>query len=187
MINKEQKKEYDRKYLKKNREKILKYQREFYKKNKETINERSRRYYRDHKEELLEKGRKYHLENKDERHKAHRKYREKYKDRINKASREWCEKNKFELRKKAIERKYGLKVAEYEKLVLEQKNLCAICEKRERVSHKGQIKELAVDHDHETGKVRGLLCHSCNLAIGVLLDKPELFKKAAEYLVKHKK
>jgi len=182
MITKEQKREYDREYLKKNREKRLKYQRDFYKKNRARISEKHKKYYREHKEEVLENSRKWHLENKEKHRKANREYMYKHRARFNKVSRDWYKKNKSESRKRVIKKKYGLDVIEYEKLVLAQKNLCAICKNSERVKFKGRLKELAVDHNHRTGKVRGLLCHSCNLAIGALLDNPDLFRKAAEYL-----
>lgn len=58
-----------------------------------------------------------------------------------------------------------------------QDGKCAICGKRE--------KRLCIDHDHVTGKVRGLLCHGCNLGIGNLQDNPEILTKAAKYLRKH--
>lgn len=55
---------------------------------------------------------------------------------------------------------------------------CAICDRRES----SLPKSLAVDHDHTNGKVRGLLCDDCNLALGRLRDDPKLLLRAAEYL-----
>jgi len=43
-----------------------------------------------------------------------------------------------------------------------------------------------VDHDHDTGMVRGILCYHCNMAIGLLMDDPDIAKKATEYLTKYK-
>jgi len=54
---------------------------------------------------------------------------------------------------------YGLTIEEVEEMARQQDNACAICLK---------VKRLGVDHDHETGRVRGLLCWSCNLAVGWL-------------------
>lgn len=65
----------------------------------------------------------------------------------------------------------------YYHLLEKQKGLCAIC-KRENVGKK----RLAVDHDHETGKVRGLLCNLCNTALGAFDDNPEMLARALEYL-----
>ncbi len=74
-------------------------------------------------------------------------------------------------------KQYGLTLEEYEGMVAEQNGLCAICR---HVCSTGQ--RLCVDHDHSTGRVRGLLCRSCNIAIGKLGDDPDLVRRALEYL-----
>lgn len=51
---------------------------------------------------------------------------------------------------------------------------------------RGHHEKLCVDHDHETGKVRKLLCHNCNRALGLLRDDPALLRKSAEYIEQHK-
>lgn len=66
---------------------------------------------------------------------------------------------------------------EYEALVAKQQGLCAICG-----STCSSGRNLAVDHCHKTGKVRGLLCGNCNRAIGQLGDDPERIERAASYL-----
>ena len=81
-------------------------------------------------------------------------------------------------RKSELKNKYGLTLEDYEKLFESQNGVCAICEKREQ-----QNKLLAVDHNHKTGAIRGLLCSLCNTAIGKLNDDPILIKKALNYLV----
>ncbi len=68
---------------------------------------------------------------------------------------------------------YGLEADEYKKLKKDQKNICKIC---------GKKTKLYVDHNHDTGKVRGLLCHKCNTGIGLLNDNLELLEKAVKYL-----
>lgn len=73
-------------------------------------------------------------------------------------------------------RKYGISESDYEQMHSDQMGLCLICQKPEL-----DIK-LAVDHDHETGKVRGLLCKRCNMAIGLLGDDPQIVTRAALYL-----
>ena len=81
-----------------------------------------------------------------------------------------------------IRHKYGLEWDRYIEMVDEQSNRCAICG-RHREEFK---KELVVDHDHETGKVRGLLCYACNNGIGNLQDDPDVVRRAVEYLERHK-
>jgi Autographiviridae endonuclease VII len=73
-------------------------------------------------------------------------------------------------------RKFSITEDDYNKMFDEQMGLCAICHKPEN-----DIK-LAVDHDHETGRVRGLLCKRCNMGIGLLGDNPDTLINATLYL-----
>lgn len=67
---------------------------------------------------------------------------------------------------------------EYDELFIKQKGCCAICE-----THQMDLKRsLAVDHCHETGKVRGLLCGECNKALGMFDDNTALLNSAVDYL-----
>ena len=79
-----------------------------------------------------------------------------------------------------IKRKYGLTEEEYEDLKIKAGFRCQICGK-----HESKLKQgLYVDHCHETGKVRGMLCQLCNFGIGKLGDSYEGVQKAAAYLKK---
>jgi hypothetical protein len=77
---------------------------------------------------------------------------------------------------------HGLTLAGFEHLKTAQNGLCAVCRKPETLRKRGVPLELSIDHDHATGKVRGLLCTSCNLGIGHLGDDPARLRAAAEYL-----
>lgn len=81
--------------------------------------------------------------------------------------------------------KYSLSLKEYEKMLQAQNGACAICEKPETVRQKSKIKRLSVDHCHITGRVRGLLCVRCNVAIGLLKENEDIFKKALDYKKKY--
>lgn len=73
-------------------------------------------------------------------------------------------------------RKYGITADEYDRRLDEQGGGCKICGKiLQRVS-------LAVDHNHKTGKVRGILCENCNRGLGMFKDDPNLLRSAIEYL-----
>jgi hypothetical protein len=76
---------------------------------------------------------------------------------------------------------YGLSEEQYQSLLAAQQGVCAICGSKETAKLK---KTLSVDHCHKTGKVRGLLCMSCNRALGYLADDPARIRAAAEYLEK---
>jgi hypothetical protein len=64
-----------------------------------------------------------------------------------------------------------------------QDGKCAICG-IDNIDDKPKSwkRNLCVDHDHETGKIRGLLCHRCNLGLGYFVDNPDILRKAANYL-----
>lgn len=77
---------------------------------------------------------------------------------------------------------FGISLADYSQMIKDQENRCAICGQPETHKRNGRIKALAVDHDHKTGKVRGLLCFDCNTGIGKLKDSVELLQSAIRYL-----
>ena len=79
--------------------------------------------------------------------------------------------------------KYNLTIEQYDELVLKQHNRCAIC----NIHQVELIRRLSVDHDHTTGIIRGLLCHRCNLAIGLVDESVEILKAAINYLEYYKK
>lgn len=88
-----------------------------------------------------------------------------------------------------LQRDYGMSLPDYQELLAKQKGVCAVCgvpDGSERSNNNGS-KRLSVDHDHVTGAIRGLLCASCNQALGLLLDSASLLDKAAVYLRQHEK
>jgi hypothetical protein len=89
-------------------------------------------------------------------------------------------------RASAFKRRYGITLAGYNALLEKQGGVCAICHQPQRETHKnGKAYMLAVDHDHSTGKVRGLLCNKCNQALGALSDSVTLLQRAIDYLTQH--
>lgn len=88
------------------------------------------------------------------------------------------EKLKERMRANALLRQYGLTVQDYDDLLEAQGGGCAVCGVEK--GHAGN--RLAVDHDHSTGEVRGLLCDRCNLILGKADDNPELLLGLAAYL-----
>lgn len=94
--------------------------------------------------------------------------------------REYREKNKDKMKligRRRMLKAFGITVEYYEKMLRRQKGLCAICKQPERLGRR-----LAVDHCHETKKVRGLLCFKCNRALGGFGDSKILLKNAYKYL-----
>jgi len=118
----------------------------------------------------LEKARNYHKQN-PERHKAR--------------AAAWRARNPERIKKilqNAKLKRYGISFEQYTKRSVAQNGVCAICRKPETWIVKGTLALLSVDHDHETGRVRGLLCHSCNLGLGHFKDDALMLRAAANYL-----
>jgi hypothetical protein len=75
--------------------------------------------------------------------------------------------------------RYGLAYEDYLAMLNGQDGVCAICHQHE--TYEGL--DLSIDHDHSTGKVRGLLCQSCNTGLGKFRDSVELLERAKLYLI----
>lgn len=82
-------------------------------------------------------------------------------------------------------KKYGLTTKYYYRMLKQQGGVCAICGNNETIKQNGKVINLAVDHCHKTGKVRGLLCGRCNLTLGILKEDISLLYNYVEYLKQH--
>ena len=169
----------------------------------------SRRYYHKNKERILTALREQRAIESAERRATRLAQRREYsaewyqrrKENARAANKRWREKNKEYVREKNevyngwaratgrsaehyLKRKYGMSLADYERLFLFQGGRCAICYQPERFQHpRGDAPvRLAVDHDHSNGMVRGLLCRRCNQAIGHFEENREWLLAAAEYV-----
>jgi len=95
------------------------------------------------------------------------------------ARRYWSEKTTPDAQREANLRKsFGIGIEDYDKLLEEQKGKCKICGS----CHSTFKRRLAVDHCHDTGKIRGLLCQFCNTGLGNFKDNIELLERAKQYL-----
>lgn len=90
----------------------------------------------------------------------------------------WNRRNRAKMKDCHLQREYGISLEQYKEWLAAQKECCAICKR-----HQSEFKiALAVDHDHETGEVRGLLCKQCNIGIGLLGESRQNLTAAIEYL-----
>lgn len=114
---------------------------------------------------------------------ASKAYRDANKQSISEQRKEYRAKNKDkhlkQKRESDLKNKYGITEAEYIDILAGQNGQCAICGTSESESPK----RFAVDHNHDTGEVRGVLCSSCNLGIGNLGDSPDRLLSAFRYLI----
>ena len=98
--------------------------------------------------------------------------------RRNRWKRENPEKHELSHLKNRLKKEYGLTLEEYYAMRDKQNGCCALCGKNEAEIDR----RLDVDHDHVTGKVRGLLCGRCNKALGLFDDKANVLLKASSYV-----
>ena len=98
--------------------------------------------------------------------------------------RQWRKDHHRQCRSREVERRYGITLDEFDAMLERQGHKCAICEQPESVqtTKSGVRRSLSIDHCHETGKVRGLLCMKCNSLIGHGDDNVETLRRAIEYL-----
>ncbi len=92
----------------------------------------------------------------------------------------WYAKNKPNWLGYGLKNLYGISEEQYNEMVSRQQGLCAIC--KEECKAKAR---LSVDHDHETGQIRDLICSNCNTILGMAADDPDRLEAAAAYLRRH--
>ena len=90
-------------------------------------------------------------------------------------------------RRSMLKKNYGLTLEEYDQMFEQQQGVCAICHTRETARNQYGPQHLSVDHDHDTGEIRGLLCDQCNKGIGCFTDSPILLAEAIRYLLESTK
>lgn len=138
-------------------------------KNREKFCERMREYYKKNREKLCEQKREYAQKNQEKL----REYRQKNREKKREYNREYRKNNLEKKRERDLNRVYGMSLEVYTALVKAQSGKCAICSSPCR---------LFVDHDHATGRVRGLLCRGCNSGLGFFKDSKEALVRAINYL-----
>ncbi len=109
-------------------------------------------------------------------------YRARNPEKTRAASKRWLDANPGKRTAYTRKHRLGVDAEAYAALLALQAGVCAICLQPETALLRGKPKALAVDHDHATGQIRGLLCQRCNLAIGNLDDNADRARALAHYL-----
>jgi hypothetical protein len=128
------------------------------------------------REQLLAAKKLYRENNKEKIREARAKYKQKLRD-------QGIKRKTKEKPGKAYKRLYGITEDDFQRMLKEQNYVCKICLQPETATRNGKVKRLSIDHCHTTGKVRGLICHSCNTVIGRYKDDAETFKRFVEHLI----
>lgn len=118
-------------------------------------------------------------------------YYVKNKDRERVLTNKWLLNNRLKVRNNQLKH-YGINQDDYNALKAAQKDCCAICNRHESVvprsNYEGPVQySLHVDHCHETGTVRGLLCFNCNAMLGKARDDIKVLQEAIKYLTKEER
>lgn len=109
-------------------------------------------------------------------------YRSKNKEVCNARSRKYHAENRDSIRRQKALKKYGITKEQYDNLLRRQNYKCAVC----ATDSPDGAGDWHIDHCHNTGAVRGLLCSKCNVGLGMFNDDPEALRLAASYIEKHK-
>lgn len=156
--------------------------------------DQDRKYKASRRLELCEKNKEYARNNRDIVNAWARKDRKNNPEKYRKYEQNHIKKHGIEkVRKYEVARIHGLTIEQYDQMILDHNNRCAICnEPEKRLGRDGKtITPLCIDHCHDCDSkgdhiIRGLLCRSCNQALGLINDRVESLKKMITYLEKHK-
>jgi hypothetical protein len=146
---------------------MKKYHHDEYKSNKEEIDKVNKEYYLSHLDEITQYKNRWYMKNRE--------------TVLKRVTKNYQDKSISEKRRSGLKRNYNLTVEDYDNRLKAQDYGCAIC--KSKTSKSRTTKYLSVDHDHKTGRVRGLLCMKCNHALGNLDDNPETIREALRYIL----
>jgi len=154
-------------YREVNREKILESKKSYREYNKEEVAARKKEYRRLNKEKVAEASKKYRLSNP---------------EKVKAWEKEWraIPTNVVKSRAGQIKSRYGISMEDLSNMLDEQKGCCKVC--GDSLIYPDSKVGYRIDHCHTTGKVRGLLCHNCNIALGHLKDNIDTLERMIDYL-----
>lgn len=165
-------------------------------KNIEKLREKSREYEKtkrirpeNHYEDYVKKkSREWRQKNSDLVNKRVREYRKNNTEKYLNYDRNWRANNLMRARELDVVKKHDITYEEYKFMFEKQDGKCYICNKEETKKSRtsGQICRLAIDHNHDTGKIRKLLCHNCNIVVGHCKESIEFLERTIDYLKEHK-
>jgi hypothetical protein len=123
-------------------------------------------YYENNKRKYNEYDREYYLKNK-----------ERLKKQRNEQAKEYYLNHKEQRKEYVLQKLYNITLEQYNNMLKSQDNKCAVCK-----NDFEQNDKICIDHNHNTNQVRGLLCHNCNIILGMANDNKEILQNAINYL-----
>lgn len=183
-LNFEEKRVRNKAYYEAHRDEINSRRKAKHAANREQDNAHERVYREEHRERIKAqdgvRSRTWQETHRDHLHAYQKAWRGAHRDQLRAKRKAYTEAHldhvRSERRRSNYKTHFGISIDDYNEILLSQNGRCAICGKEPN----GRL--LSVDHDHVAGKVRGLLCHGCNVGIGYLGDNPDRLRLAADYI-----
>lgn len=175
--------EYLKAYYQKHRAKILAYSKEWHANNPDRAKINRKRFKENNPNYFNEYQKQWIKDNPDKYKDITKRCYDNNRDAILKQQREYrlTPKGNSNLKNSQLKLKFDITIDDYNQMLKKQGECCAGCKR-----HKSEFKRaLAVDHNHDTGKIRGLLCYKCNSAIGYLKEDVATLDRLKEYLLKY--
>jgi len=157
--------------------------RAWYLANREKAKAATRAYYLKNKERCNAYQKQWHAKNMDKVRASRTKWIKNNKDKVRASFNAWRKRNPEWTRDQHYRLKFGITLDQYNSMGDAQNWVCKICGQKQS---EHPSKALCLDHDHATGKVRGLLCFACNRGLGGFRDNPEWLMNACKYLAEYK-
>lgn len=147
-------------------------------------------YYLANKAKYAERQKRYRRENPIKVAETERRWKAAHPEIVAESYRRYKQANKLKTytiaRRNMLKNAYGLTIEGYKELLNKQSGACAICLCPETRKLRGRVWSLSIDHNHTTGKVRGLLCAACNTALGMLREDPLRVHAMLRYIAEHR-
>jgi hypothetical protein len=150
-------------------------------KNPGYMTEYMKKYRVENEEKFKASQREYHAKNREARNAARREWSLKNPEKQREATQRWWRENPDRIKDTILRSKYGISLERYNQILQEQGGGCGICGGPPQGGRGGYH----VDHNHETGVVRGILCGHCNLLLGHAKESLDVLTKAQAYLIKY--
>jgi hypothetical protein len=180
--HREEARAYAKQYRSNHKKEQKEHNTQYYQNNKESIAISTKQYREEHKEPIRAYAKEYRDKMDKEKQAAYlKKWNEEHKEYASIQKKKWYKENKDRQTNGLLVRIYGITLEDYNRMLSEQNDCCAICGKHKDNFQRG----LSVDHNHVTHKVRALLCHKCNTGLGNLGDDINILQKAIDYLNKY--
>ena len=154
-----------------------------YLRNQEKIKAKARENWKINKDRRNETRRNWSKEKRDKKKETAKIYYDENREKILKQCKDFRDSRGGHIKARVLKRKFGISEEDLQNKLLEQRGCCEIC--GDSLIYPDSIRSYAVDHNHETGEVRGLLCSSCNRSLGMLKESKEILQNMILYIEKY--